>query len=47
MLKSITYSLKVVPCFKISKGIGRYNTTSLLVLSKASTNASKCLEITF
>ena len=47
MLKLITYSLEAVPFFKISKGVGRYNTTSLLILFRALINASKCSEVIF
>jgi hypothetical protein len=47
MLKSITYSPKAVPFFKINEGVGQCNTTSLLVLLGVLINASKCLEVIF
>jgi hypothetical protein len=47
MLKLIACSSEAVPFSKISEGIERYNTTSLLVLFKALINASKCLEVIF
>jgi len=45
MLELIVYSFKVAPFSKIGEGVGWYNTTSLLVLSRALTNASKCLKV--
>ena len=47
MIKLINYSPKAVPFSKISKGVGRYNTTSLLVLFRVLINTSKCLEVIF
>ena len=47
ILELITYSSKAAPLSKISKGIRRYNTTSLLVFSRALINAGECLEAAF
>ena len=47
MLKLITCSPEVVPYFKISEGVRRYNTINLLILFKALINANKCLEVIF
>ena len=47
MLKSIAYSPEAVPFSKIGKGVGQYNTISLLILFKALINASKYLEVIF
>ena len=47
MLKSIACSPKAAPFFKISKGVRRCNTTSLLVLFRVLINANKCLEVIF
>ena len=41
MLKLITYSPEAVPFSKTSKGVRRYNTTNLLILSRALINVSK------
>jgi hypothetical protein len=47
MLKLITYSPKAVPFSKISKGVRRYNTISLLVFFRALINTNKCLKVIF
>ena len=47
MLELITYSPKAALFFEIGEGVGRYNTTSLLILFRVLINASKCLEVIF
>ena len=47
MLKLIAYSFKAVPISEIGEGVRRYNTTSLLIFSKAFINTSKYLKIIF